>query len=49
MHLKVFLKLKNHKNSLFLGNIYKKPNKSKKKQKAQKNRLFSNPALMGVV
>jgi hypothetical protein len=40
MHLKVFLKLKNPKNSLFWANIFtkKKPKKKKKKQKKQKNK-----------
>jgi hypothetical protein len=56
MHLKVFLKLKNPKNSLFWANIYKKNQKTQKKHKnthkKTKNplgwfffyRVFSNPA-----
>jgi hypothetical protein len=37
MHLKVFLKLKNPKNSLFWANICKKTNKTPKKPKNPKN------------
>jgi hypothetical protein len=49
MHLKVFLKRKNPKNSLFWANRYfKKNKKNKKKQKkntglGKKNGYFSNP------
>ncbi len=54
MHLKVFLKLKNPKNSLFWANIYKKKQKIKNKNKIKnpkkpmgwlkKKQVFSNPA-----
>ncbi len=44
---------KNHKNSLYWAKIFKKQKKNEKKtKKAPKNpqtRVFSNPALMGVV
>ncbi len=55
MHLKVFLKLKNPKNSLFWANIKKNPKTLKKPRNLKKNtelvfflnRVFSNPAFTG--
>ncbi len=50
MHLTVFLKRKNPKNSLFWANIYKKPKKNKKPKKTKKTKnptglviFFLNP------
>jgi hypothetical protein len=43
MHLKVFLKLKNPKNSLFWIKKPKKQKKNIKPQKTKKTRVFCNP------